>query len=145
RLVDWGTRHGFLTGPVQDRRAHARALLTAAARVNELIETQDYGAALEAAFLSTADLVELTRPTPATRVEGLPERAHSALVRDRLAQELDVWTREYPVGVAAPTLDPPAFAGAIQALRTTLRTGVALRGVIAVHPDSLDRAVPLLE
>ncbi|WP_147251455.1 FkbM family methyltransferase [Blastococcus sp. TBT05-19] len=145
RLVDWGARNGFLAGEHQERRAHARALFLAAARVVELASTPDYGAALEAALLSTAALVELTRPTPATRSEGLVERARSAVVRERLAQELDVWTRSYPVALAAPAIDAAEIGATVQAFRDVLAQEVAERAVVAVPADRLEQAVPLLE
>ncbi|SOE01211.1 FkbM family methyltransferase [Blastococcus haudaquaticus] len=145
RLVDWGARHGFLAGDGQERRAQARALVEAANRLHQLIDTPDHGAALEAAFLSTAALVELTRPTPATRTTGLPERAHGPVVRDRLVQELDVWTREYPTALAAPALVPAEVNATVQALRELLAAGVSRQAMVAVHPADLDRAVPMLE
>src|SRR3712207_7290790 len=86
RLADWGARNGFLTGEGQRRRAQARALLEAAGRVHQLVDTPDYGAALEAAHLSVAALVELLRPTPDTDALDLPDRAHGTAVRDRLGQ-----------------------------------------------------------
>ncbi|SET95535.1 glycosyltransferase family 2 protein, partial [Geodermatophilus poikilotrophus] len=145
RLVDWGARHGFLAGEGQERRAQARALLEAAARLHQLIDTPDHGAALEAAYLSTAALVELTGPTSITRTTGLPERAHSSVVRDRFAQELDVWTRQYPVALAAPALDPAEVDATVQAFRELLAAGAARQAVVAIPPADLDRAVPLLE
>lgn len=145
RLADWGARNGFLAGEGLERRAQARALLAAASRVHQLVDTADYGAALEAALLSTAALVELLRPTPDTRSLGLPERAHSPAVRDRLTQELDVWTREYPVALAAPTLDAAEVGATVQAFRDLLASGVSRHALVAVAPADLDRAVPLLE
>ncbi|MGY1885753.1 FkbM family methyltransferase [Blastococcus sp. SYSU DS0753] len=145
RLADWGARNGFLAGPGHARRAQARALLEAAGRVHQLIDTPDHGAALEAAHLSVAALVELLRPTPETRSLGLPERAHGPAVRERLAQELDVWTREYPVALAAPVLDPAEVGATVQALREVLAAGVAQQAMVAVPEADLDRAVPLLE
>jgi FkbM family methyltransferase len=145
RLIDWGARHGFLAGDGQERRAHARALLGAATRLHSLIDTPDHGAALEAAFLSTAALVELTRPTPATRTTGLPERAHSPATRHRLAQELDVWTRQYPTALAAPTLDPTEIDATVQAFRDILAAGITHHALIAVPPADLQTAIPLLE
>ncbi|MGY2064411.1 FkbM family methyltransferase [Blastococcus sp. SYSU DS0619] len=145
RLADWGARHGFLAGEGHERRAQARALVEAANRLHQLIDTENYGAALEAAFLSTAALVELTRPTPATRATGLAERAHGPAVRDRFTQELDVWTRRYPVALAAPALDPVEVGATVQAFRELLAAGVAERAVVTVPPADLDHAVPLLE
>ncbi|WP_324276140.1 hypothetical protein [Blastococcus brunescens] len=69
--------------------------------------------------------MELLRPTPDTRSVGLPERAHSPAVRDRLAQELDVWTREYPVALAAPALVPAEVDATVQAFRDLLADGVS--------------------
>ncbi|MBB3676491.1 FkbM family methyltransferase [Modestobacter versicolor] len=145
RLVDWGARHGFLAGEGQHRRAQATALLQAARRLDQLIGTAEHGAALEAAFLSTAALVELTRPAPASPSAGLPERAHGALAEERLAQELDVWTREYPVALAVPALEPAEVDATVQAFREILAAGVARLAVVAVPPADLERAVPLLE
>jgi FkbM family methyltransferase len=145
RLADWGARNGFLAGEGHERRAQARALVSAANRLHQLIDTPDYGAALEAAFLSVAALVEQLRPTPDTRSLGLPERAHSPAVRDRLAQELDVWTREYPVALAAPVLEPAEVDATVQAFRDLLAAGVSRRAMVAVPPADLDRAVPLLD
>ncbi|MGY1741608.1 MULTISPECIES: FkbM family methyltransferase [unclassified Blastococcus] len=145
RLTDWAARHGFLAGEGQLRRAQARALVEAANRLYSLVDTDDYGAALEAAYLSTAALVELTRPTPATRATGLPERAHGPAVRERFTQELDVWTRQYPVALAAPELDPAEVDATVQAFREVLAAGAARQAVVAVPPADLERAVPLLE
>ena len=143
RLVDWGARNGFLAGEGLERRAQARALLEAASRLHQLIGTPNHGAALEAAFLSATALVELTRPTP--RTTGLPERAHSRGMREMLAQELDVWTREYPVALAAPVLEPDELTATVQAFREVLAHQVAREAVIAVPGADLERAVPLLQ
>ncbi|MGY1751704.1 FkbM family methyltransferase [Blastococcus sp. SYSU D01042] len=145
RLADWGARHGFLAGEGQARRAQARALLEAASRLHQLIDTPNYGAALEAAYLSTVALVELTRPTPASAVDGLPERAHGPAVRAHLVQELDVWTRVYPYALAAPSLDSDEIGATVQAFRELLTAGVAEQAVVAVPSADLDRFVPLLE
>jgi FkbM family methyltransferase len=127
------------------RRAQARALLEAANRLNQLIDTENYGGALEAAFLSTAALVELTRPTTATRATGLPGRAHDAELRARFGQELDVWTRTYPFALAAPALDAAEVHATVQAFREVLAEGVTRQAVVAVPPAELDHAVALLE
>ncbi|MCZ2830305.1 FkbM family methyltransferase [Modestobacter sp. VKM Ac-2986] len=145
RLIDWGARNGFLLDAGQQRRAQARALLEAAARLHSLIDTPDHGAALEAAYLSTAALVELTRPTAGTPTQGLPERAHGAAVREHLAQELDVWTRAHPVALAVPALDQAEVDATVQALREVLAAGVAELAVVAVPPADLEAAIPLLE
>ena len=145
RLVHWGAQHGFLTEEGQERRAQARALVLAAGRLQQLIDTPDYGPALEAAFLSTAALVDLLRPTSDTRSQPLPERAHGPALRERFGQELDVWTREYPAALAAPALDPAEIEATVQAFRDLLAAGVSRRAIVAVPAADLDRAVPLLE
>lgn len=145
RMVDWGRRIGFLAGELEERRAQARALLEAAMRLNKLITTPYYGAALEAAFLSTAHLVELTRgSTPADR-SGLAERMHSPPALERLTQELDVWTREYPIALAAPAPTEGEVTATVQAFRHVLAEGIAAQAVLAVREDLVPGMVPLVE
>jgi glycosyltransferase involved in cell wall biosynthesis len=145
RLADWGARNGFFLTEMQERRAHARALLEAAARLNQVISGPNYGATLEAAFLSTARLVELATATPIDPRQGLPDRAHGRSVLGHFAQELDVWTQVYPFALAAPALEQAEISGTVQALREVLAAGVAERVLLAVPTDSVDDAVPLVE
>jgi glycosyltransferase involved in cell wall biosynthesis len=145
RLVDWGARNGFLVREGQRRRAQARALLEAAARVHQLVDTEGYGPALEAAYLSTAALVELARPAAARSSADLAERSRGAAVRGLFDQELDVWTRQYGCALAAPSLDPADVRAAVQAFREVLAAGVAKRLLVAVPPDDLEQLVPLVE
>lgn len=145
RLVDWGARNGFLADPGQERRAQARALLLAANRIAQLIDTPDHGASLEAAFLSVARLVELRDGAWGGDGTGLPERMHSPAVLGRLAQELDVWTREYPYALAAPAVEREEIGATVRALRDVLGARIAERALLAVAPSDVDRAVPLVE
>jgi glycosyltransferase involved in cell wall biosynthesis len=144
RLVDWGARNGFLADRQQERRAQARALLLAAARIQSP-DVPNYGAALEAAFLSTARLVELGRPTPTDVPDSLPERAHSRALLDHFAQELDVWTGVYPVALAAPALDAAEMDATVQAFRDVLAAGIAERVLLAVPRAEVEKVVPLIE
>jgi glycosyltransferase involved in cell wall biosynthesis len=149
RLIDWAARNGFLAGERQERRAQARALLVAANRVALMVETDLYGAALEAAFLSTARLLELRGPgSPAAA--GLTERAHGPAVLRQLGQELDVWTRLWPVALAAPIADVGALHAAevtatVRALREVDAAGVAEKLMLAVPGELVDAVVPLVE
>ena len=146
RLIDWGARHGFLAGEGQERRAQARALVLAADRLHKLIDTPEpRGRRSRRPSCPRRRWSSCSGPTPDTRSVGLPERAHSPAGRDRLAQELDVWTREYPVALAAPALDPAEVDATVQAFRDLLAAGVSPRAMVAVPPADLDRAVPLLE
>ena len=143
RLADWGARNGFLADARHERRAHARALVEAAARVHQLIASDDYGAALEAAFLSTARLVELTRERA---VSGdLAPRAHAPRSLERFTQELDVWTRTYPVALAAPGVDAAEVTATIASVRDVLAAGVARSAVLAVPPAHVERVAALAE
>lgn len=143
RLVDWGARNGFLAGPHQERRAQARALVEAASRVHQLIESGDHGASLEAAFLSTARLVELARGDGDAR--DLTERVREPAVLERFTQELDVWTRQYPVAVAAPAADAAEVGATVQALREVLAEGVARHAVLAVPGPLVEQVTGLVE
>ena len=145
RLVDWGARNGFLAGEGQEGHAQARALLLAANRVAQMSGTADQGAALEAAFLSVARLVELTRPATGAADAGLNERAHGRAVLDLMAQDLDVWTQEHPVAVAAPALTEPEVQATVQAFREVLAAGAAARVVLTVPAHQVEEAVPMVE
>ena len=144
-LIDWGVRQGFLQDPTRQRRAHAKALQMSAARVGQLADGTDHGPALEAVFLSTARLVELSAGHPIDLAQGFTGRVHGPAVLDLFRQELDVWSREYPVAVAAPTLDAGEVRGTVDALRDVLGAGVAKKAVAAVPGSLLDQAVPLFE
>jgi hypothetical protein len=143
RLVDWGARNGFLADAHMEQRAQARALVEAASRVHQLVESGNHGAALEAAFLSTARLVELTRGHGDAR--DLTERVREQAVLGRLAQELDVWTRQYPVAVAAPAADADEVSATVQALREVLAEGVARHAVLAVPGPLVEQVAALVE
>jgi hypothetical protein len=120
-------------------------LLAAAARVEQLVDTPRYGAALEAAFLSAAALVELTRPNSGGLPGGLAERAHDPAVRGLFAQELDVWTRVYPVALAAPAVQMAEISATVEAFRELLTAGVAEHVVLTVPPGLVEAALPLVE
>jgi len=149
RLIDYGIGLGFLPEQAQRRRAHARVLQHATARVASLVDGPDYGPALETLFLSTAALVEL-RPgavddvaDPA--VEPLWVRAHRPEFLSHLHQQLEVWTRLFPIALAAPALDQAEVRATVQALRAVAAADVAEKLAIAVPAASLDAAVPLIE
>jgi glycosyltransferase involved in cell wall biosynthesis len=144
QLIDWATRHGYLSDVAQQRRAYACALHMAASRVAQLVTDGAHGVALEAVFLSTARLVELDARLPAA--EGaLPERAHGSAVRSLFGQELDVWTRTYEIALAAPELTAGEVSATVQALRDVHAANAATRLVLAVPEEHLERAVPLVE
>lgn len=145
RLLDWSLRQGFLQDPDRQRRAFATALAMASARVAELATGPDHGPALEAVLLSTARLVELGAGEPLTPARSVMHRAHDSDLLARFRQELDVWTTEYPVALAAPALDATEIRGTVLALREVLGAGVAKKAVAAVPVDLLDQAVPLFE
>jgi hypothetical protein len=155
RLIDWATRQGYLTDRDQERRAYARALQMAAARVAELVTRPECGPALEAVYLSTARLVELGAELPAEEGRGLPQRAHGPAVLPLFGQELDVWSQPFPVALAAPALAPPALTtpalaadevdATIQALRDVRAAGVAKQFLLAVAEPLVEQAVPLVE
>lgn len=144
-LIDWGVRHGFLTEPNQQRRAYAKALQMAAARVGQLVTDPDCGPSLEAVHVCTARLVELQAGIPVDPGAPLLRRAHEHTILGRFRQELDVWTRQYPVALAAPGMDPAEIGATVQALRDVLAAGVAKKLVVAVPQPLLAQAVPLLE
>jgi glycosyltransferase involved in cell wall biosynthesis len=144
-LVDWGARLGFLADEDKQRRAYARVLQMGAARVGHLIERDDFGPALETAYLAIQRLVELGAGAPVDPADPLPRRAHGRAALDRCGQDLDVWTREYPVALASPSLDVAEVAATVRAFRDVLGAGVAKRLVIAVPPSQVDEAVPLIE
>ncbi|MBB3676492.1 glycosyltransferase [Modestobacter versicolor] len=145
RLVDWGARNGFLREDGEEHRAQARALLTAANRVAQLVDTPDYGAALEAVHLSIARLTELATTSPPDPTRQLTERAHARPVLDRFTQELDVWTRVHPFALAFPALEEAEVAATVQALREIRQAQVAERLLIAVRSDQVERATLLVE
>jgi glycosyltransferase involved in cell wall biosynthesis len=145
RLIDWATRHGYLTDGLRERRAYTRALEMAAARVGQLVAGGDHGAALDAVFLSTARLVELGAELPVAADAGLAERAHGAAVLSRFGQELDVWTRTFPVALAAPALTPGEIEATVRALREVRAADAAKQLVIAVAEPLVAEAVPLVE
>jgi glycosyltransferase involved in cell wall biosynthesis len=144
-VVDWGVRQGFLAAEDKQRRAFARVLQMGAARVASLIEGDDYGPALETVYLATQRLVELGVDSPVDVAASLPQRAHGRAALDRCTQELDVWTREYPVALAAPSLVAQEMTATIQAFRDLLGAGVAKKLMIAVPEPLVDQAVPLVE
>ncbi|WP_242471141.1 MULTISPECIES: hypothetical protein [unclassified Blastococcus] len=149
RLIDSGIRQGFLPEQAQRRRAYARVLQHATARLASLVDGPDYGPALEALYLSTAALVEL-RPGAADdvadpAVEPLWVRAHRPELRGRLDQQLEVWTRLFPIALAAPALDRAEMRATVQAFRDVTSAVVAEKLVIAVPSASLEAAVPLIE
>lgn len=145
RLTDWAARHGFLTGDLEERRAQARALVEAAGRLHQLVDTPNYGAALEAAFLSVSRLVELASGAPVEPTRGLAERAHERSNLDRFRQELDAYTRVYPFALAAPALEAAEVSDTVQTFREVRTAGNAERCLIAVAPDRVDEYVPLVE
>lgn len=145
RLIDWATRQGFLADVAQRRRAHARALFAAAARVPELIDSGEYGPSLEGAFLAIVALMELGSGSPADRTRSLTYRAHEPALLDRLGHELDVWTGTFAAAVAAPVLEPGEVGATVQAFRDILATGCTKRLLMAVPTECVDDAIPLVE
>jgi hypothetical protein len=89
--------------------------------------------------------VELGSAAPVDGLGGLQRRAHGRPGLDRLTQELDVWSRTYPVALAAPALEPAEIGATVEALRDVLAAGVTKRAVLAVPPAGVERAVPLVE
>jgi glycosyltransferase involved in cell wall biosynthesis len=144
-VVDWGVRQGFLVDEAQQRRAYARVLQMSAARVGHLIEGDDYGPALESVYLATQRLVELGAGVPVDAAASLPQRAHGRAALDRCTQGLDVWTRKYPVALAAPALEAQELAATVQAFRDLLGAEVATKLMIAVSVALVDQAVPMVE
>ena len=144
RLLDWAVRQGFLTDTAQQRRAFARILAGAAARVHALSEGPAYVPALEAVVLATARLVELGARTPEDLDRPLEQRAHGEQALTHLAQELDVWFDSFPVAVATATADAETVRAAVQAFREVQAAGAAARFVLAVEPASLERLAPLV-
>jgi len=144
-LVDWGVRHGFLADEAQQRRAHARPPQMAALRAADLIDGPDCGPALEAVFLSTARLVELTGRAPVDTSRPLLERAHSPEGLERLGREVDTQTRTFPVAVAAPSAAEEEVTATVQAFRDVRDAGAASAFLLAVAPELVDRTIPLVE
>lgn len=145
RLIDWATRQGFLTDLTQRRRAHARALLGAASRVCELVEGGEYGPALEGAFLASMGLLELGGGLPDGTPGALTYRAHKPATLQRLVHELDVWTGSFGAALAAPVIEPDEIDATVQAFRDVLATGCTKTLLMAVPPDRLSDARPLVE
>jgi glycosyltransferase involved in cell wall biosynthesis len=145
RLIDWCARHGFLSDRAKERRAYGRALEIAAVRVRELVAGAEYGPALDAVFLATARLLELGAELPVATESGLPERAHGGAVLGLLGQELDVWSRRFPVALAAPALTAGEVAATVRALREVRAADAAKQLLIAVPEPLVEEAVPLVE
>lgn len=151
KLIDWGVRLGFLAGNLAgQRRAFARALTIASARVLHLADDPEYGPGLEGAFLATARLVELATGLPADGPGGLLGRAHRPEVLARFAQELDVWTQRFPAALAAPAagadrLDATEVERAVEALRAVHAAGAAEKLLLAVPEHLAAVAVPTVE
>jgi len=144
-LIDWGVRHGFLADEQQQRRAHARTLQIAATQVAGLVEGQDCGPALEAVYLSTARLVELTGRATVDTSRPLLERAHAPEGLARLSREVDVQTRTFPVALAAPAAVEGEIAATVQAFRDVRDAGAANTFMLAVAPELVDQTIPLVE
>lgn len=145
RLIDWAARAGFLTDEQKHRRALARSLLIAGSRVEQLATGPDCGPALEAAHLALAGLAELLGGAHPDPTRSLPERAHSGPLLDRFGQELDVWTAQHPVAVAAPLVEGPEIEATVAAFRDVVAGGAAQRLLVAVPPERLEDAERLLE
>lgn len=145
RLIDWGSRLGFLRDEAQRRRAYGKVLQLAAGRTAGLLAGPDHGAALEAVFLATAALVELGSGRTADVEQGLDTRAHQPALLGRLAQSLDVWTRTFPVALAAPAVEAAEIASTVEALRAIAAEGVAEKLLIAVPRQALQEAASLIE
>lgn len=131
KLLDWGVQEGFLSDPAAQRRAFVRALQMAAVRTGELID-RDHGPSLEGAFLATVRLVELAAGVSAEAGSGLQRRAHQQATLARFVQELDVWTRTYPVALAAPALNAGELRATVAAFRELATAGVAQELRLAV-------------
>ncbi|MEU2348206.1 glycosyltransferase family 2 protein [Modestobacter sp. NPDC049651] len=145
RMIDWGTRLGFLADPAQRRRAYVTLVNHAAARLADLVDGPEHGPSLEALHLGTAALVELGAGRSPDAGEPLWRRAHEPAFIGRLTQQLDVWSRTYPIALAAPAVDAAAVEAAVDALRQVVAGGVAEKLVLAVPGDRLQQAVPLIE
>jgi hypothetical protein len=145
RVIDWGVRQGFLQDAERERRAHTAVLEMAASRIGQLMADADHGPALEAVFLSTARLVELSAGHVADPSATFTERIHAPASLHRFRQELDVWSREYPLAVAAPRLDADEIRSTVEALREVLAAGVAKKAVVVIGCALVDQAVPLVE
>ena len=144
-VIDWAVRQGFLRDADRERRAHSTALATAAARIGQLVGEAEHGPALEAVFLSTARLVELSAGHAPDPTRSLPDRAHGSVSLDRFRQEVDVWSREYPVAVAVPGLDADEVRRTVEALREVLDAGVAKKAVAVVDRALVGQAIPLFD
>lgn len=145
RLIDWGSRLGFLHDVAQRRRAYGKVLQLAATRTAGLLAGPDHGPALEAVFLATAALVELGSDRAAGVEQGLESRAHGDALLGRFGQSLDVWARRYPVALAAPAVEAAEIGATVEALRALAAEGVADKLLIAVPEAALQQAVPLIE
>jgi glycosyltransferase involved in cell wall biosynthesis len=143
-LIDWGRRHGFLADEDDERRAHAEALRVAAA-VHAELPSVEAGPALEALYLSVARLVELGSGLPADAGRPLPDRVHGVAVRDRLAQELDVWAQPYPFALAVPAPDAVEVHATIESFRQLRAAGAATRLVLGVDERHLEQVVSFAE
>ncbi|NYJ06358.1 glycosyltransferase family 2 protein [Petropleomorpha daqingensis] len=144
RLLDWAVRQGFLTDTAQQRRAFARILAGAAARVHALAEGPAFVPSLEAVVLATARLVELGARNPGALDRPLEQRAHGEQALAHLAQELDVWFDTFPVAVATATADAEAVRTAVRGFRDVQDAGAATRFVLAVEPGALEQCAPLV-
>ncbi|SDF09381.1 Glycosyl transferase family 2 [Blastococcus fimeti] len=145
RMIDWGTRLGFLADAAQRRTAYATVLRLAGERLSHLANDANRGPSLEAIFLATAALVELETGAADDADGPLWARAHEPASLGRLTQQLEVWARTYPVALAAPALDPVEIGATIAALRAVAAAGVAEKLAIAVPAAVLEAAVPLIE
>ncbi len=144
-LLDWGRRQGYLSDPAKERRALARTLRTAASAHAAMQDSPHAAEVLEALHLATARLVELRTGTRTGLDRPLGERAHGAVLEARFTQELDVWSRQWPFAVAAPTTDQAEVRATVSALRAVAGAGIADSLVVAVPPDRVAEVVPLLE
>ena len=148
RLIDWGVRNGFLPDVGQRRRAYATALAMSSGRVAQLGGGPEAAAALEGTVLSTAALLELMVPAQREDPRPLTDRAHSGPLHARFAQELDVWSRPLPIALAAlaaPAPDPAEIDSLVEAFREVRAAGAADRFLLAVPPELLEAAAPLVE
>lgn len=143
-VIDWAVRQGFL----RDRPAsggRTPAPWRAAARIGQLLGDAEHGPCLEAVFLSTARLLELSGRHVPNPNEGFPDRMHGADSLDRFRHELDVWSREYPIAVAVPRLDADEVRRTVEALRAVLAARVAKKAVAVIDSALVGQAIPLFE
>jgi glycosyltransferase involved in cell wall biosynthesis len=144
-LIDWGRRQGFLADPASEVRAQSNALLNAAALNVQLLDSPDAALSLEAVLLSTARLTELRTRVQTDTSLPLPDRAHGPSVLERFGQELQVWSRRFPVALASPTADAAEVNATVAAFRAIAAVRGAAQFVLAVDESLVGEVAALTE